>query len=104
MAFIIEAKKDLPVDMGENFPYLGSYDRKVRRHPRFCRVGLPCPDQPVGYEEGSLRDLSFKEICTVFWIMTGMLISNFSLLHLNELERSPAKFRNYYQWKMKNIN
>jgi len=29
MAFMIDAKKDLPVDVGENFPYLGSYDVKV---------------------------------------------------------------------------
>ena len=35
-----DALKYLHVDMGENFPYLGSYDRKVRRHPRFSQVGL----------------------------------------------------------------
>ena len=25
----MDAQKDLPVDMGENYPYLGPYDRKV---------------------------------------------------------------------------
>ena len=34
MAFIIEAKKDLPIDMGENFPYLG-FSEKVRPNFEF---------------------------------------------------------------------
>ncbi len=29
MAFMMDAKKDLRVDMGENFPCLGPYERKV---------------------------------------------------------------------------
>ena len=29
MALMMDARKDLPVDMGESFPYLGSYDKKV---------------------------------------------------------------------------
>jgi len=29
MAFIMDAQKDLPVDMGRSFPYLGYYGRKV---------------------------------------------------------------------------
>ena len=29
MAFMMDAQKDLPVDMGESLPYLGSYEREV---------------------------------------------------------------------------
>ena len=29
MAFMMDAQKDLPVDMGEYFPYMGSYDMKA---------------------------------------------------------------------------
>jgi len=29
MALMMDAQKDLPVVMGESFPYLGSYERKV---------------------------------------------------------------------------
>jgi len=29
MALMMDAQKDLPVDMGESFPCLGPYDRKV---------------------------------------------------------------------------
>lgn len=39
MAFMMDAQKDLPVDMGVSFPYMGSYDMKVWRHPRFCSGG-----------------------------------------------------------------
>ena len=29
MALMMDAQKDLPVDMGGSFPYLGSYDQKA---------------------------------------------------------------------------
>jgi radical SAM protein with 4Fe4S-binding SPASM domain len=76
MEFVIDAKKEIDVDVGENFPFLGRFDRKIRKTPKFCPVGIlyccigadghirGCPDQPDTelYREGFIKDKSFEEI------------------------------------------
>ena len=74
--FIINSRKELNLDIVENFPYLGKFDKKVRTSPRLCPVGIlsccigvdghirGCPDQPDNefYREGDLRIQTFAEI------------------------------------------
>ncbi|PIY60685.1 hypothetical protein COY95_00495 [Candidatus Woesearchaeota archaeon CG_4_10_14_0_8_um_filter_47_5] len=77
--FIQEARTKMPrmpVVFGENFPYLGTYDEKVRKAPMLCPAGIfsacigvdghvrGCPDQPdtPNNQEGDLNTQSFTEI------------------------------------------
>jgi len=72
MAFMMDAQKDLRVDIGEYFPYPGPCDRTkastvLSVGMLYCRIGSDgtiggCPDQPGRYDEGCLRDRSFEEI------------------------------------------
>lgn len=76
MEFIINSKKVINIDVGENFPYLGSFEKKIRKSPKICPVGIlyccigvngyvrGCPDQPDNdfYREGNLRTEKFEDI------------------------------------------
>jgi len=68
--------KDLRVLIGENLPFLGAWEKKVRRGPLLCPVGFTtacigvngsvrgCPEMPDDgvFQEGSLLDKPFAEI------------------------------------------
>ena len=74
--FVIETKKHINIEIGENFPYLGNFDKKIRKNPKICPVGIlsccigvdgyirGCPDQPDTdfYREGHIQTESFEEI------------------------------------------
>lgn len=76
MNFVINSKKDINIEIGENFPYLGNFDKKIRKNPKICPVGIlsccigvdghirGCPDQPDTdfYREGHIRCETFEEI------------------------------------------
>ncbi|MBU1063042.1 radical SAM protein [Patescibacteria group bacterium] len=74
--FIIDSKKEINIEIGENFPYLGKFDKKIRRTPKMCPIGIlsccigvdghvrGCPDQPDTdlYREGRIQTETFEEI------------------------------------------
>lgn len=74
--FILASKKEINIEIGENFPYLGRFDKEVRKNPKICPIGIlsccigsdghirGCPDQPdTGfYREGYIRTETFEEI------------------------------------------
>lgn len=76
MNFIIDSKKEINIEIGENFPYLGKFDKKIRKNPKICPVGIlsccigvdghirGCPDQPDtdSYREGNIRTETVEEI------------------------------------------
>lgn len=76
MRFIIASKKTINIEVGENFPYLGKWERLIRRTPKICPVGIfsccigvdghvrGCPDQPETdyYREGNIQTETFQEI------------------------------------------
>ena len=76
MNFVINSKKEINIEIGENFPYLGNFDKKIRKTPKICPVGIlsccigadghirGCPDQPDTdfYREGNIRTETFEEI------------------------------------------
>jgi len=76
LQFIIDSRKDIRVELGENYPYLLRYDASVRKSPKFCPVGIlyccigtdghvrGCPDQPDTsfYREGDLKTETFEDI------------------------------------------
>jgi len=80
MALMMDAQKDLRVDMGENFPYLGLYDRTkastvlpggdalLLYHSDGTIWG--CPDQPERYDEGLLtaRNATLQRIITMWFV------------------------------------
>ena len=68
MAFMMDAQKDLRVDMGESFPYLGPYERTKASTvlPRWeCSIDVPTVmaryggvlTSPVTFNEGGLSDI-----------------------------------------------
>ena len=76
MRFIIASKKAINIEIGENFPYLGKFDKAIRRTPKICPIGIfsccigvdghirGCPDQPDTdyYREGNIQTETFQEI------------------------------------------
>ena len=76
MRFIIASKKAINIEIGENFPYLGKWDKAIRRTPKICPIGIfsccigvdghirGCPDQPDTnyFREGNIQSETFKEI------------------------------------------
>jgi radical SAM protein with 4Fe4S-binding SPASM domain len=78
MDFIVSSKKEIEIDLGENFPFLGEYEEKIRKRPLICPAGIysccvgvdghvrGCPDQADSEKnrEGSIFDLSFADIWT----------------------------------------
>jgi len=76
MRFIIDSKKAINIEIGENFPYLGKWEKAIRRTPKICPIGIfsccigvnghirGCPDQPDTdyYREGNIQTETFKEI------------------------------------------
>jgi radical SAM protein with 4Fe4S-binding SPASM domain len=76
LEFIKNSRRHVSVEYAENFPYLGKYDRYVRRGPRMCPAGVlsccigvdghvkGCPDQADSdiYREGDLITQRFSDI------------------------------------------
>lgn len=78
MKFISSSKHEINVDFAENFPFLGKYDKQVRKKPKICPVGFlsccigvdghirGCPDQPDTeyFREGNVLKERFGTIWT----------------------------------------
>jgi radical SAM protein with 4Fe4S-binding SPASM domain len=78
MDCIISSKKEIETDLGENFPFLGEYEKKIRKRPLICPAGIMsccvgvdghvrgCPDQQDsdGNREGSILKERFEDIWT----------------------------------------
>jgi radical SAM protein with 4Fe4S-binding SPASM domain len=76
MDFIISSKKEIEIDLGENFPFLGEYEKKIRKRPLMCPAGIMsccvgvdghvrgCPDQEDSEKnrEGSILSERFADI------------------------------------------
>jgi radical SAM protein with 4Fe4S-binding SPASM domain len=76
MDFIASSKKEIEIDLGENFPFLGEYEEKIRKRPLICPAGIMsccvgvdghargCPDQKdsVSNREGNILEESFADI------------------------------------------
>jgi radical SAM protein with 4Fe4S-binding SPASM domain len=76
MDFIISSKKEIEIDLGENFPFLGEYEEKIRKRPLICPAGIlsccvgvdghvrGCPDQEDcdKNREGSILKERFADI------------------------------------------
>lgn len=76
LGFIIDTKKEIDIEIGENFPYLAEFEKKIRGNPKICPVGIlsccigtdghirGCPDQPDTdfYREGYVLTDTFEEI------------------------------------------
>jgi radical SAM protein with 4Fe4S-binding SPASM domain len=77
LEWIIENKsRGLKISIGENLPFLGKYEKRVRSAPLICPVGFTaccigtdghvrgCPEQPdiEKYREGSILEKPFLEI------------------------------------------
>lgn len=76
MRFVVASKKAINVEIGENFPYLGKWDKVIRRTPKICPIGIfsccigvdghirGCPDQPDtdAYREGNIQTETLQEI------------------------------------------
>ena len=76
LEFMVNSKKQINLDLGENFPYLGKFDEKIRKKPKTCLAGIlgccigatghvrACPDMPDTKEnrEGNLLKEKFQEI------------------------------------------
>lgn len=74
--FVIESKKKIHIEIGENLPFLADYDYKIRNSPIICPIGFMaccvgvdghirgCPEQPdiPKFREGSILEKSFKDI------------------------------------------
>jgi len=76
MDFIVSSKKEIGIELGENFPFLGEYEEKIRKRPLLCPAGIMsccvgvdghvrgCPDQADSEKnrEGSILEESFADI------------------------------------------
>jgi radical SAM protein with 4Fe4S-binding SPASM domain len=76
MDFIVGSKKVMEIDLGENFPFLGAYEGKIRKRPLICPAGIisccvgvdghvrGCPDQEDSEKnrEGSILEEGFANI------------------------------------------
>jgi len=74
--FVKNNRKRIEIKIGENLPFLGSYEKKIRKEPLVCPLGFTaccigvdgnirgCPEQPDIEEnrEGSILEKPFLEI------------------------------------------
>ncbi len=68
--------KEMEIKIGENLPFLGEFEKKIRKAPLVCPVGFTaccigvdghvrgCPEEPdtAKFREGSILEKPFKEI------------------------------------------
>lgn len=76
MRFVVDAKKLINIEVGENFPFLGTWEKLVRQTPKICPIGIisccigasgyirGCSDQPDTdyYRVGNIKVDLFREI------------------------------------------
>jgi radical SAM protein with 4Fe4S-binding SPASM domain len=78
MDYIVSSKEKITIDLGENFPFLGEYEEKIRERPLICPAGISsccvgvdghvrgCPDQQDTDKnrEGSILEDGLRNIWT----------------------------------------
>jgi len=76
LSFITKAQKEMDILIGENLPYFGKWDARVRKSVTYCPVGITaccigvdgrvrgCPEMPDSavFSEGRILEQSFNSI------------------------------------------
>ncbi len=74
--FIYKTKNEIHIELGENLPFLGKFDSKIRSAPLICPIGFSaccigtngfvrgCPEEPdtEKFREGSILNQPFSDI------------------------------------------